>query len=60
MPARMRIKNLYELVMDFLKKCSDDHVGAFGAMSAFFYTPFYFSIYDIPADLNQIHSFFKR
>ena len=40
MPARKRIKNLYELVMDFLKKCSDDH--------------------DIPADLNQIHSFFKR
>ena len=36
MPARKRIKNLYELVMDFLKKCSDDHVGAFGAMSAFF------------------------
>ena len=35
MPARKRIKNLYELVMDFLKKCSDDHVGAFGAMSAF-------------------------
>ena len=30
MPARKRIKNLYELVMDFLKKCSDDHVGAFG------------------------------
>ena len=54
MPARKRIKNLYELVMDFLKKCSDDHVGAFGAMSACF------SIYDIPADLNQIHSFFKR
>lgn len=24
-----------------------------------FYTPFYFSIYDIPADLNQIHSFSK-
>ena len=23
-------------LMDFLKKCSDDHVGAFGAMSAFF------------------------
>ena len=53
MPARKRIKNLYELVMDFLKKCSDDHV-------CLFYTPFYFSIYDIPADLNQIHSFFKR
>ena len=36
MPARKRVKDLYELVMDFLKKCSDDHVGAFGAMSAFF------------------------
>ena len=33
MPARKRVKDLYELVMDFLKKCSDDHVGAFGAMS---------------------------
>ena len=36
MPARKRVKDLYELVMDFLKKSSDDHVGAFGAMSAFF------------------------
>lgn len=31
-----RVKNLYSLVMDFLKKCNDDHVAAFGAMSAFF------------------------
>ena len=27
---------LYQLVMDFFKKCNDDHVPAFGAMSAFF------------------------
>lgn len=27
---------LYRLVSDFLKKCDDDHVAAFGAMSAFF------------------------
>ena len=24
MPARKRVKDLYELVMDFLKKCSDE------------------------------------
>lgn len=36
MSALKRVKNLYDLVMDFLKKCSDDHVSAFGAMSAFF------------------------
>ncbi len=36
MPGIKRGKNLYQLVMDFLKKCNDDHVGAFGAMSAFF------------------------
>lgn len=44
MPARKRIKNLYELVMDFLKKCSDDHVGAFGAMSAFLYSFLFFHL----------------
>ena len=31
-----RIFVLYELVMDFVKKCNDDHVTAFGSMSAFF------------------------
>ncbi len=31
-----RLVNLYQLVTDFIKKCSDDHVGAFGAMAAFF------------------------
>lgn len=31
-----RVKNLYSLVMDFVKKCNDDHVAAFGAMAAFF------------------------
>ncbi|MDO5145764.1 MAG: YihY/virulence factor BrkB family protein [Eubacteriales bacterium] len=31
-----RMKNLYELIMDFMKKCNDDHVAAFGSMSAFF------------------------
>lgn len=31
-----RVKSLYSLVMDFIKKCNDDHVAAFGAMSAFF------------------------
>lgn len=31
-----RVKNLYTLVMDFFKKCNDDHVAAFGSMSAFF------------------------
>lgn len=36
MPGWKRVKNLYELFTDYLKKCSDDHVGAFGAMSAFF------------------------
>lgn len=36
MPGRKRVKDLYQLIMDFMKKCSDDHVGAFGAMSAFF------------------------
>ena len=57
MPARKRVKDLYELVMDFLKKCSDDHVGAFGAMSAFFIL---LSVYDLPVDTDQIYSFFKR
>lgn len=36
MSIRSKIKQVYELVMDFIKKCSDDHVTAFGAMSAFF------------------------
>lgn len=36
MDKKSRIKKLYLLVMDFLKKCNDDHVTAFGAMSAFF------------------------
>ncbi len=31
-----RLKNLYILVTDFMKKCSEDHVAAFGAMSSFF------------------------
>lgn len=31
-----RVKDLYALVMDFIKKCNDDHVAAFGSMSAFF------------------------
>ena len=31
-----RVKKIYTLTMDFLKKCDDDHVAAFGAMSAFF------------------------
>lgn len=31
-----RVKSLYSLIMDFIKKCNDDHVAAFGAMSAFF------------------------
>lgn len=31
-----RIIVLYQLVMDFVKKCNDDHVPAFGSMSAFF------------------------
>ena len=35
-PKRRAI-DFYQLVMDFLKKCNDDHVAAFGAMSAFFF-----------------------
>ncbi len=31
-----RLKDLYDLITDFIKKCNDDHVAAFGAMSAFF------------------------
>lgn len=31
-----RIRGLYELAMDFSKKCTEDHISAFGAMSAFF------------------------
>lgn len=34
-PVR-RIRNLILLVRDFLKKCNDDHVTAFGSMAAFF------------------------
>lgn len=34
---RKRLQNLYQLIIDFIKKCNDDHVGAFGAMSAFFF-----------------------
>src|SRR5699024_4351938 len=36
MSISKRVKNLYTLVMDFIKKCNDDHVAAFGSMSAFF------------------------
>lgn len=36
MSISKRVKNLYALVMDFIKKCNDDHVAAFGSMSAFF------------------------
>lgn len=36
MKISKRVKNLYLLVMDFIKKCNDDHVAAFGSMSAFF------------------------
>lgn len=36
MSISKRVKNLYALVMDFTKKCNDDHVAAFGSMSAFF------------------------
>ena len=35
MPARKRVKDLYELVMDFLKKCSDDHVEHLGDVRLF-------------------------
>lgn len=31
-----RVNHLYALARDFIKKCSDDHVTAFGSMSAFF------------------------
>ncbi len=33
---KRRLEDLYNLIMDFLKKCNDDHISAFGAMSAFF------------------------
>ena len=36
MSISKRVKNLYALVMDFIKKCNDDHVAGFGSMSAFF------------------------
>ena len=36
MTIKKRIGDLYQLVMDFIKKCNDDHVAAFGSMSAFF------------------------
>ena len=36
MAVPKRIKDFYSLVMDFVKKCNDDHVAAFGSMSAFF------------------------
>lgn len=36
MSKKSRAERLYQLVMDFFKKCNDDHVTAFGAMSAFF------------------------
>ena len=31
-----RVRNLYQLFTDYIKKCNDDHVGAFGAMCSFF------------------------
>ncbi|MDO4975863.1 MAG: YihY/virulence factor BrkB family protein [Eubacteriales bacterium] len=34
---RKRLQDLYQLIIDFIKKCNDDHVTAFGAMSAFFF-----------------------
>ncbi|MBQ9155622.1 MAG: YihY/virulence factor BrkB family protein [Eubacterium sp.] len=36
MARQSKSKRLYMLIMDYFKKCNDDHVGAFGAMSAFF------------------------
>ena len=33
---RRRLKDLLQLIMDFTKKCNEDHITAFGAMSAFF------------------------
>ena len=36
MRGKKRLINLYQLITDFVKKCNDDHVGAFGAMAAFF------------------------
>ena len=30
------LKSLYQVIWDFVSKCMDDHVGAFGAMAAFF------------------------
>ncbi len=33
---RRRFKDLLQLIMDFTKKCNEDHITAFGAMSAFF------------------------
>ena len=33
---RRRLKDLFQLIMDFTKKCNEDHITAFGAMSAFF------------------------
>ena len=36
MMGSKRLINLYQLISDFVKKCNDDHVGAFGAMAAFF------------------------
>lgn len=44
MPARKRIKNLYELVMDFLKKCSDDHVEHSGRCLPFLYSFLFFHL----------------
>ena len=34
--TKTRIQTLSELIMDFVTKCMDDHVSAFGAMAAFF------------------------
>jgi len=36
MVKQSKAERLYLLFMDFFKKCNDDHVTAFGAMSAFF------------------------
>lgn len=33
---RTRLRSIYELIIQFMIKCNDDHISAFGAMSAFF------------------------
>ncbi len=67
-----RIRSLLRLIEDFIKKCTDDHVAPFGAMSAFFMLlsifPFLiflltltqympFTKYDVIHVLNELASF---